>query len=78
MIAITCHAEFCTLNPVQVLLDGPDGAPMLFETIQDADDFLANAGFDSETINDGFNYVDAEPSDTVDAIVDRFWQTLSA
>lgn len=80
MFVIGCHAEFCTLNPVQVALD-ENNQLLKFEEICEADNFLAEKGFSADIINDCFFYMSClenETTEDIGKIIDRHFKELKA
>ena len=61
MIKIGRHIEGISLNPLEYLLDGPEGDIVLFKSEEDAKSFLKQEGITNEDdLNDCFVYVDSE------------------
>ena len=54
------HEHGISLNQREYLLDEPDGDWMVFDSHQEAKDFLLDNGFDAEVIDDGIYIEDLE------------------
>ena len=69
MFIIACHKEFCTSNPLQIVLD-ENNELLKFTEICEADNFLLDKGFSDEVVNDCFFYIDCEKADTIQDVND--------